>query len=310
MAREERCSPGASPAASGTCFTAQALRVLTHRWNERFPERRIPGVGGASAAALWRALRARMAESGACGKGSTEACWVEAPASPLRDPGLAAGAFVPAKPAGWARRPTAWLSSVDINRVMQQYASAPAYRFRWLGALPRDFAAPHPAGGCVADAACELDVRAEVARGARAVGAIFNHDPHDQGGSHWVAAFAGLDPARPLYGVHFSNSTGEPPLREFREWCVGLAAEVGRVTGEPCPVRVNVVRRQRYNTECGMHSLYTVIRCLQTTRGLDADGRRLKKGSRVPRWEDLCAEHARDADMVAMRDVLFRDLDA
>ena len=289
--------------AGDTCFTAKTLRDLAARWNAAFAERAIPRVGTARATDLWGALRERMVESGVCGKGASEACWVEAAASPLRSAAIAAAAFVPAKPATWLKNPTEWLSSLDIDRVMAQYAAVAANRFRWLGALPRDFVAPHPAGGCVVDAMCDLDVRAELARGVRAMGAAFNHDAHTQSGSHWVAVFVGLDPRAPLYGVHFSNSVGRPPLREFREWCEKTARDVGDAAGVPCPFVVNRVARQRFNSECGMFALYTLVRCLQTFRGLGARGRKLR--GPPPTWEELCAEPVRDRDMVGKRDEFF-----
>ena len=306
--RKARCSPlaledSAASAGAGTCFSTRALRDLAARWNDTFAERSIPGVATARASDLWTALRERIVGSGVCGKGSTEACWVEAAVSPLRDAALAATVFVPPKPASWLKNPTAWLSSVDIDRVMKQYEAVVANRFRWLGSLPRDFVAPHPAGGCVVDAMCQLDVRAELAKGVRSFGAAFNHDLHTQGGSHWVAMFVGMDPAAPLYGVHFSNSVGRPPMREFREWCERMALEVGEATGVPCPFKVNRVARQRYNTECGMFAIYAVVRCLQTFRGQDARGRKL--GRPPPTWEELCDEPVRDRDMVEKRDEFF-----
>lgn len=296
------CSPasGESRATDGTCFSLAALRLLARRWNDAHAKSRIPDVAGLSAKALWKALRAKVRDD--CGDRS-EACWVER-GGPLADASLHSGAFAPAKPAEWSKNPRTWLSTTDIDRVMAQYAAVPANRFRWLGAMPRDFREQHPLGGCVTDRMCDLDVAAERARGIDNLGAVFNLDRHDQSGSHWVAAFVCMDPASSVHGVNFSNSVGEPPVSEIRKWCEDVATVLR------CPFEINRIVKQRKNSECGVFSMYILIRCLQSFRGLDATGRRLPAGKSAPSFAELCSEPYDDDGMVAMRDRLYRDAQA
>jgi len=295
------CSPAGAEdrAHEGTCFSLAALQVRARRWNDAHADDRIPDVARLSARALWTALRAKVRAD--CGARS-EACWVDR-SGPLADSALA-GRFAPPKPAEWSKNPRTWLSTTDIDRVMSQYAAVPANRFRWLGAMPRDFREQHPMGGCVEDRMCTLDIAKERERGVTNLGAVFNLDRHDQGGSHWVAAFVCMDPAASVHGVNFSNSVGEPPVAEIRKWCEDIAAVLR------CPFEINRVVKQRKNTECGVFSMYILIRCLQAFRGLDASGRRLPAGARPPTFAELCAEHYDDDAMVAMRDRLYRDAQA
>lgn len=294
------CSPSSAEAfvENGTCFSLEALRLLARRWNEAQgdAERRIEGVVRASARDLWTQLRRRLQPD--CGDRS-EACWVDR-GGPLADASLVAAAFAPPKPAAWKKNPRTWLSTTDIDRVMGQYESVARNRFKWLGALPRDFRDPHPMGGCVTDRMCKLDVVAERSRGVMNLGVVFNLDRHDESGSHWVAAMVCMDPTSSVYGVNFSNSTGEPPCDEIRKWCEDVAAALG------CPFVVNRVEKQRKNTECGVFSMYILIRCLQAYRGVGANGRRLPPDAPRPSFEALCAEPYNDDAMVAMRDRLYR----
>lgn len=294
------CSPSSAEAfvETGTCFSLEALRLLAARWNEAngYAERRIDGVVRASAKELWSELRRRLSPD--CGDRS-EACWVER-GSPLADASLIAAAFAPPKPAAWKKNPRTWLSTTDIDRVMGQYEAVASNRFKWLGALPRDFRDPHPMGGCVTDKMCALDVLAEKGKGVVNLGVVFNLDRHDESGSHWVAAMVCMDPKSSVYGVNFSNSTGSPPVQEIRAWCEDVASTLG------CPFVVNRVEKQRKNTECGVFSMYIIIRCLQTYRGIGANGRRLPAGAERPTFEQLCAEPYNDDAMVAMRDRLYR----
>ena len=300
------CSPSAAenapvvlgPQASRSCFSLATLRLLAQRWNQSQsdPKKLIRAPATASGQTLWTALRRAMRAD--CGQRS-EACWVDR-GSPLADASLANATFAPTKPAAWAKNPRTWLSTTDIDRVMAQYAAVPANHFKWLGALPRDFRAPHPAGGCVSDRMCELNLGDMVTKGTLNLGVVFNLDRHDEGGSHWVAAFVCMDPSSSLFGVNFSNSTGSPPIDEIRAWC----EEVSRFLG--APFAVNNVEKQRKNTECGVFSMYILIRCLQTYRGLDASGRKLPPNALRPTFADLCREPYHDDDMLAMRDHMFR----
>ena len=299
MSKLGQCSPAAltDHADPGTCFSLEALRILARRWNDAHPDATIPGVGRLSARELWKAVRAKV--RGDCGQRS-EACWVER-GGPLADAALASRSFAPPKPAEWTKNPRTWLSTTDIDRVMSQYAAVPANRFRWLGAMPRDFREQHPMGGCVTDRMCDLDVEAERQRGITNLGAVFNLDRHDESGSHWVAAFVCMDPAASVHGVNFSNSVGEPPISEIRKWCQDVAAVLR------CPFEINRVVKQRKSTECGVFSMFILIRCLQAYRGLDISGRRLPANTRAPTFAELCAEPYDDDKMVVMRDLMYRD---
>ena len=59
-------------------------------------------------------------------------------------------------PVEWKTNPTAWLSTIDINKVMKQYEKNSDFVF--LGAVPIDFDYDFGIGTCVSNELCNLDV--------------------------------------------------------------------------------------------------------------------------------------------------------
>jgi hypothetical protein len=331
---------------TGSCLTVEDLTQLAEA--TAAPRRRGGGtaatVASASAsaaprtaAALLRILHRRFGTT----RGD-EHRWLDLPAvRALSDlHARLSAAFRPPAPAAWAKNPHFWLSSIDIQRVMEQYERRNR-DFYFAGVHPLDFASPvggetrpgpnggpngGPIGGpsngratpnasigpnaltaprpqrCISQAMCDLDVARLGRDGRRQVGTVINMDRHDSAGSHWVACYAGLDPTRLLYGVYYYDSVALPPPREISDFMQRhVAAQVARLSvahraaydapnGRPFEVRHNTVRRQFKNTECGIFSVIFLLNCMQGTRTFD----------------QICSGIGGDADMNALRRVLFR----
>lgn len=209
-------------------------------------------------------------------------------------------AYRPAAPSRWpaeAMGTSAWLSSEDISTVMHQYEGAtPGFKF--VGVAPIDFAdRPSNFGGrCVSPEMCSLDVAGLVAKGVTSqLGVVLNMDKHDSRGSHWVAAYVGLDPTAPNYGVFYYDSVANPPRERVAVWMRGIASAMAagtraRGTRRAFTVEHNTVRRQFGHSECGVFSMMFLIHCIQR---------------QLP-FKDICKTLGGDAMMRAMRKVLFR----
>jgi hypothetical protein len=166
--------------------------------------------------------------------------------------------FRPAMPQGWKRDPDMWLNSDDIQVVMKQYEKA-CPEFRFLGVVPIDFSAPDPytqSSGpkCMNDQFCHVDVAAERAAGKKILGAIFNLDPHYKGGSHWVGLAIDLQRNK----VYYFDSYGMPPPSQVARFMRYLTLQDKRFVLES-----NGRRFQYSDTECGMYSMYFIIRMIQ-----------------------------------------------
>ena len=201
--------------------------------------------------------------------------------------------FRPAMPEEWKNDPDVWLTSDDIAAVMKQYEKAYP-QFKFLGVVPIDFSAPDPYqnGGaaqqqqklypekkCMNDQFCHVDLKAEKAAGRKILGAVFNLDPHYKGGSHWVAL--AVDLVRDC--AYYFDSYGMAPPPQVARFMRYLTLQNPKLK-----LQSNGRRFQQSDTECGMYSMYFLIRMIA--------GESFKK---------FCKKPIADKYMLEFRKVLF-----
>lgn len=191
----------------------------------------------------------------------------------------------PVQPEGWKEDPDMWLDTNNIEAVMKQYEEANP-KFDFMGPYPIDFAAPDPyqkdqSGGkkCLIREMCGLRVQESMKKGQQYIGIIYNLDPHYKDGSHWVANFIDI----PKHKCYYFDSYGyEPPsqVARFMKWLT---------TQDPAmKLAYNARRFQFQGSECGMYSLYFIIRML----GGD-------------NFRAFCRRHPKDSAMLDLRNWLF-----
>lgn len=193
----------------------------------------------------------------------------------------------PPQPAKWKEDPDMWLDSTNIEAVMKQYEEAyPDFEF--MGPFPIDFAAPDPytrstEGGaapkCLIREMCGLRVLDAKKKGTKYIGIIYNLDPHFKGGSHWVANFIDLIRQKCYY---FDSYGYEPPkqIATFMKWL--------KTQDPQMKLFFNARRFQLQGSECGMYSLYFIIRMLMGDS-----------------FRPFCRKQPRDAIMLDYRDWIF-----
>lgn len=189
----------------------------------------------------------------------------------------------PAQPSKWKEDPDMWLDSLNIADVMKQYEDAYP-QFEFLGPFPIDFAAPDPyqksgEPKCLIREICGLRMEEALREGTRSIGIIYNLDPHFKDGSHWVANYIDL-PRRRCY--YFDSYGYEPPkqIAIFMKWLT---------TQDPkMKLMYNARRFQQSDSECGMYSLYFIIRMLAGDE-----------------FRPFCRKQPRDSVMLGLRDWLF-----
>jgi len=162
----------------------------------------------------------------------------------------------PAQPTAWRSDPDMWLDSTNIEAVMKQYEEAyPDFEF--MGPYPIDFAAPDPyttgETHCLINEICELRVAEALKTGTRKIGIIYNLDPHFKSGSHWVAAFIDI----PKHRAYYFDSYGIYPPKQIATFLKWLTLQDTRMK-----LQYNGRRFQHSDTECGMYSLYFIIRMI------------------------------------------------
>jgi hypothetical protein len=161
----------------------------------------------------------------------------------------------PQKPIKWNNDPDMWLDSLDITNVLQQYEeSHPDFEF--MGPYPIDFAAPDPYkkdNTCLIDEICSLRVKESIQKGTKYIGIVYNLDPHFKNGSHWVATFIDI----PKHKCYYFDSYGMYPPKQIATFMKWLTTQDPKMK-----LMYNGRRFQHQNSECGMYSIYFIIRML------------------------------------------------
>ena len=187
--------------------------------------------------------------------------WSFLHALPLSDEekSAAAKAYLrPMQPESWKGDPDMWLDSQNIEQVMKQYEEA-FQDFEFMGPYPIDFAAPDPytkqSGKCLNDEVCQLKVLEAMDNGTKTnrIGIVYNLDPHFKSGSHWVAVY--IDVLK--HHCYYFDSYGMYPPKQIAKFMKWLTTQDAAMK-----LHYNGRRFQHRNTECGMYSLYFIIRML------------------------------------------------
>jgi len=263
-----------------TCYSREDLLFLAEAYNRKRPNsKHIPLH--LSKKDLWMSLQKRL--SNEC---NTEWCWLEqdfVPAPYARK--MLNETFRPEKPKEWNQNPFEWLTTVDIRKVMKQYEKKyPSFLF--IGPVPVDC----PTG--ITCALSGLDVNILVNRlGKTKLGVIFNLDPHNKPGSHWVAVYSDF-----LKGdIYYFDSVGIAPPKPIRRFLEKLKEGIERYhltefeQKKKVDILVNKTRFQYGSSECGVFGMYFIISNLE-----DRGVRTFKK------------KHVNDKRMNELRDVYFR----
>jgi hypothetical protein len=190
----------------------------------------------------------------------------------------------PRRPSTWISKPDTWLDTNNIDDVMRQYEEAYP-QFQYLGAVPIDFSAPDPyvdssfmEKKCLYSYFCNINLAEAKRKGKTGIGAVFNLDPHFRDGSHWVALFVDLARGE----INFFDSYGVRPHPLIFNLMKSLTLQM------PLRLNYNARRFQRSNTECGMYSIYFLIKMIE--------GVSFKKFVRHP---------VGDTEMLRLRHMLF-----
>ena len=235
-----------------SCYTDKSLFKLRDLWNARHPDSKIDSNNGKEIHLL---LSKKL--DNVC---NTESCWLKQKAefgpmsSDLEE------SFAPESPPEWKKNPNEWLSSEDIIKVMKQYEKA--YKcFDFLGPSPIDFDTKKLYGECVWDELCNFSLEKQIKKGKTKIGMIFNTDPHNQPGKHWISLFVNIKKKR----IFFFDSTGDEAPNEVKKLIQRIEKQ-GLALSPPIKFVSDSnkgVEHQYGNTECGIYSLFFIVHMLE-----------------------------------------------
>lgn len=146
-----------------------------------------------------------------------------------------------------------WLNTNDIEAVMKQYQKKyPDFYF--IGAKPCDFYK-------------YTKLNFKKLFSYKKIGIVFNLDKTGEPGSHWTCLFIDNDPdacsQTTAPTIYYFDSIGKTPNREIRTFIriIGRALPQNKRT---IHLYVNNKIHQKGNSECGVYSIYFLIKKLKT----------------------------------------------
>lgn len=235
-----------------SCYTDKGLYKLRDLWNARHPDTIINTNDT-------KEIHSQLTEylSSVCNK---ESCWLKQHNAFGKVSSDMADSFAPESPAEWKKNPNEWLSSVDIMKVMRQYEKA--YKcFDFIGPSPIDFDTKLMYGECVWEELCNFNLADQIKKGKTKIGIIFNTDPHDKSGQHWLSMFINIKKKK----IFFFDSVGDkiPPeimklVNRIKSQGLALNPKLKFVFDQNYPVE-----HQYGNTECGIYSIFFIVHMLE-----------------------------------------------
>jgi hypothetical protein len=251
--KQLRCHLGKKTRKKHTCFDDKTIFFLKDLWNQRHPDVKIAETNPDK---IWTDLKNKLKQC------SHEICWIEnVVTNPEVKRKLKKLHFAPKAPSSWNKNKNEWLSSIDISNVLEQYKSTNS-DFTYIGPSPIDFDLKVDQDVCVWPELCQLNLKEQYDKGIRKIGIVFNLDPHDKGGSHWVALFIHFTEK---YIFYFDSCAPKKLPKEITQLMSRLILQAKEMN-ITLKRYVNTVPHQRGNTECGMYVLYFIICLLENIK--------------------------------------------
>lgn len=165
--------------------------------------------------------------------------------------------YKPEMPQKWYQDKNTWLNTLDIDAVLRQY-EIKYPEFRFFGPTPIDFDKVLHDNQCVDNDLCHINVKKLYKQGVKYLGVVFNLDPHDKGGSHWIAMFCNLKKCEICYW----DSYAYKPPKEVTALMNKLKSQCKSI-GKNMKIKLTKNRHQYGDSECGVYSTHFIIRLLE-----------------------------------------------
>jgi hypothetical protein len=141
----------------------------------------------------------------------------------------------------------AWLSTYNIEEACERdMLKYPEYTF--LGAEPIDFS------DCKVSPLCHFNHETYRKQGKTKLGFIFNTDPHDEDGEHWISMYIDLKghnfPGNP--SIYYFDSYGREPPSEVEEFI----QKCRKNSKKPLRYFYNDENYQKSGAQCGMYAIH------------------------------------------------------
>lgn len=251
MYKDKNCSPGESDV-NGSCLDSEMILILAKAVNKmssgnrKFKEidmnRSVEDIHGDICHIISRIS--------SC---SSEACWSsikslsnEMGSHRSKMPGY----FRPMMPDSWRKDYNKWLSTFEIEEVLNQYESDDSFYF--YGAVPMDFKK------CSVSDLCSINIKKHLKAGETKIGIIFNTDPSTKQGEHWISMYVDLGQHNATNdGIYYFDSYGAKPKKEVAA-LIRKIKKQGKAMGRNIIYFYNDESYQKKNSQCGMYAIHFI----------------------------------------------------
>jgi hypothetical protein len=235
-----------------SCLSDSNLYTLRELWNKKNPQNKI-ALGDPNE--IWFSLQEKLKN-----KCSNEICWLKQPFASGKFNKEINDLYSPKAPKTWQKNPNEWLSSIDIINVMKQYEKAYSC-FVFLGPSPIDYDTQLKYGETVWPEIANLSLKNMIKHKKYKIGMIFNTDPHNKGGTHWISLFINI---KKKY-IFFYDSVGH----KIPERLMNLVKNI-TTQGQHLNPKIEFtfdqnhpIEHQKGDGQCGVYSLYFIIKMLE-----------------------------------------------
>lgn len=252
------CSPYSNKFANtnSSCFTNDNIILLKHYWNLRHPNNKITSNDYQE---IWNLLNLYMNKY-LC---DNEKCWLRKLVTDLNvQSDIFTESFVPTIPEHWKKDPDAWLSDLDISKVMKQYEHT-FNHFYFIGPSPIDYNAYDEVNKkWVWPELKYFDLKKYVNKQPTSkthIGIIFNLDNHKGKGTHWVALFIDLVNNK----IYYFDSNGSSIPRNIKKLTDVIKDQANIHFEKKIILSTNYPNsHQKKNSECGIYVIFFIVNML------------------------------------------------
>ncbi len=256
------CSPAVKPSKTG-CFDRKSLINIANKYNEQSRDK-IVYSSSSTDEQLWKLIDKKIQKH--CNGG--EICWLNNDF--ISNDKELSKYHLPLKPDGQYK----WLKTSDINYVLNQYEDLYT-DFTFMGSLPIDF-------DLVFREIAMINICKIIGQGKTRIAFVFNLDKHNQKGSHWVCMYVDFY----LKNICYYDSYGISPPKEIDALMNKLVKQTLSCTGIKLDIKINKVRHQYKNSECGVYCLYFIYNFI-TGKSFEEISSKQISDDEVNKWRDF-----------------------
>ena len=159
----------------------------------------------------------------------------------------------------------AWLSTVDIRNIIKQFEILFKDEFIFKGPVPIDtykctLNNKQWCSSLLIQEVTSIDIGKFNKDGIKCIGIVFNLDDHTENGSHWVSLFIDIKNEAIDY---FDSAKKHKSVKDIPSDIlkyIKYIQQLGEKENIKFKIRYNKINHQKKNSECGMYSIYFIVK--------------------------------------------------